>query len=138
MIKLEYWIGDKWVPAGEFHNEWTAWVSLGADNLNYRTVDEDGNVLTDKSLNTLGENPNMETNMEMLEKLRIDRPDQIIHEVISFEVDPEYGFYNVKVDMQIQFLETTIKHFYRTIPYPLSEFEKLTQVQQLDWRWSYN
>lgn len=26
-----------------------AWVSLGGDDYNYRTIDENGNVLTDKS-----------------------------------------------------------------------------------------
>jgi len=49
MIKLEYFDGNDWVPAGEFHNEMIAWISLGDDNLNYRTLDEDGIVIRDKS-----------------------------------------------------------------------------------------
>lgn len=50
MVLLQYFNGKGWVPAGEFANETLAWVSLGGDDKNYRTVDEDsGRVLTDKS-----------------------------------------------------------------------------------------
>jgi hypothetical protein len=49
MIKIQYYDGSKWVPAGEFCNEMLCWVSLGDDNVNYRTIDENGNILTDKS-----------------------------------------------------------------------------------------
>lgn len=49
MIKLEYWNTKEWVEAGEFNNENICWMSLGGDDLNYRTVDETGKVLTDKS-----------------------------------------------------------------------------------------
>ena len=50
MVRLEYFNGEKWVPCGEFGNEMIAWISLGSDNLDYRTVDiETGDVLTDKS-----------------------------------------------------------------------------------------
>lgn len=49
MVKLEYFNGKEWVFAGgPFYNETMAWVSLGGDDLNYRTVDDDGNVLTEK------------------------------------------------------------------------------------------
>lgn len=46
MIKLEYWNGKEWVLCSQWLNEALAWMSLGADNLNYRTVDALGNVLT--------------------------------------------------------------------------------------------
>lgn len=49
MITLEYFNGKKWVVCGQFHNEDFAWISLGGDNANYRTVDASGKVLTDKS-----------------------------------------------------------------------------------------
>lgn len=51
MIKLEYFNGTDWVAAGgPFGNEAMAWVSLGGDDVNYRTVDAaTGKVLTDKS-----------------------------------------------------------------------------------------
>jgi len=49
MITLQYFNGNGWVDCGSFGNERIAWLSLGGDDLNYRTVDEDGNVLTDKS-----------------------------------------------------------------------------------------
>ena len=51
MIKLEYFNGKEWVDCGKFHSEHIAWISLGGDNLNYRTVDiKSGLVLTDKSV----------------------------------------------------------------------------------------
>lgn len=50
MITLEYFDGEKWIYAsGPWINETLAWVSLGGDDYNYRTVDENGKVLTDKS-----------------------------------------------------------------------------------------
>jgi len=51
MIKLEYWTGKEWVDAGSFYSERIAWISLGSDNKNYRTIDENGNVLTDTCCN---------------------------------------------------------------------------------------
>lgn len=50
MITLEYFDGKKWSKVGEYVNENIAWVTLGTDNFNYRTVDENGKVLTDMSL----------------------------------------------------------------------------------------
>ena len=51
IVHLQYFNGKKWVyTGGPFNNEEMAWISLGADNLNYRTVDEaTGEVLTDNS-----------------------------------------------------------------------------------------
>ncbi len=51
MVNLEYYNGKEWVPAGgPFGNDQMAWVSLGGDSLNYRTVDsETGDILTDGS-----------------------------------------------------------------------------------------
>lgn len=50
MVNIEYWNGREWVFAGgPFGNERIAWISLGGDDTNYRTVDaESGKVLTDK------------------------------------------------------------------------------------------
>ena len=48
-IYLQYWNGKAWIPCGHFWSEFAAWISLGGDNRNYRTVDALGNVLTDKS-----------------------------------------------------------------------------------------
>jgi len=45
MITLEYFDGEKWIQAGEFYTEHAAWISLGSDNENYRTVDENGRVI---------------------------------------------------------------------------------------------
>lgn len=49
MITLEYFNGTSWEVVGTFTNEAVAWVTLGSDNRNYRTLDENGEVLTDKS-----------------------------------------------------------------------------------------
>jgi expansin (peptidoglycan-binding protein) len=49
MISLEYFNGKEWVHVSKWMNERIAWVSLGGDDRNYRTVDEHGFVLTDKS-----------------------------------------------------------------------------------------
>ncbi len=51
MIELQYWNGTNWIKVSSWVNEVIAWVSLGDDNFNYRTVDKNGNVLTDKSRN---------------------------------------------------------------------------------------
>ena len=75
-------------------------------------------------------------NNEMLEKVRKDRPHQVIHEVIGFEKN-KYGFYDVKVDMETMFIDTKIKHCVGNIPYPVSEYNKLTNGQQFDYRWKY-
>lgn len=50
MITLQYFNGKEWQTVSEWANEVFAWVSLGTDNFNYRTVDVEGNVLTDMSL----------------------------------------------------------------------------------------
>ena len=47
-VRLEYWNGVQWVPCGAFFNERNAWISLGGDDMDYRTLDSAGNVLTDK------------------------------------------------------------------------------------------
>jgi hypothetical protein len=49
MIRLEYFNGTEWILVDEWVNEKLAWVSLGGDDFNYRTVDENGVILTDKS-----------------------------------------------------------------------------------------
>jgi hypothetical protein len=49
MVTLQYFNGTKWTDCGEFFNEHTAWISLGDDNKNYRTVNDLNKVLTDKS-----------------------------------------------------------------------------------------
>jgi hypothetical protein len=74
------------------------------------------------------------TNEVMLGLIRADRPNQVIHEVKSFEVN-EYGFYDVHVDMQLQAFGTTIKHAAERLPYPLKAYKNLTQEQAWDWRW---
>lgn len=70
---------------------------------------------------------------KLLKKLRKERPDQVIHEVISFDKN-DYGFYNVKVDMESMFFDTKVIHTKTTLPYPMSKYEKLTESQQFDWR----
>lgn len=54
MIQLQYWDGLKWIDVGTpWANERIAWISLGGDDVNYRTINiKTGKVLTDKRLNT--------------------------------------------------------------------------------------
>ena len=61
MITLEYFNGTEWIEAGKFHNEIIAWISLGSVDINYRTVDENGKVLMDKSLRITGKCPRIST-----------------------------------------------------------------------------
>jgi|LakMenEpi03Aug12_release.lakeMendotaPanAssembly.Ray.scaffolds.fasta_scaffold255667_3 hypothetical protein len=76
-----------------------------------------------------------EDNTEMLQKIRKERPNQVIHQVISFK-ENEYGFYDVKVDMESMFFESKIKHTKCTLPYPFSEYEKLSEKDQFEWRFN--
>ena len=76
------------------------------------------------------------TNDDMLGKIRCDRPNQVIHEVIGFEKN-KHGFYDVNVDMQTMIIDTIIKHCVTFIPYPISEYNKLSNGQQFDYRWKY-
>lgn len=48
MITLQYFTGEEWVDVSQWGNEHLAWISLGDDNMGYRTIDEKGNVLTTK------------------------------------------------------------------------------------------
>ena len=45
MVTLEYFDGEKWAFVGTYPNAKVAWVALGSDNHNYRTIDE-GTILT--------------------------------------------------------------------------------------------
>jgi expansin (peptidoglycan-binding protein) len=49
MVRLEYFNGTEWILIDVYHNEHIAWVTLGGDDYNYRTVSMRGQVLTDKS-----------------------------------------------------------------------------------------
>jgi hypothetical protein len=64
------------------------------------------------------------TNEEMLSKIQADRPDQVINKVISFK-DTGRGYYDVEVDMEMRFFETTIKSHHAILPYPLKKYVAL-------------
>jgi hypothetical protein len=49
MIQLQHFNGKEWITVSYWGIEWMAWDSLGGDDYNYRTIDEKGVVLTDKS-----------------------------------------------------------------------------------------
>lgn len=80
------------------------------------------------------------TNEEMLKNVREDRPEQTIHKVLDFKQNA-HGFYDVLVDMQKDAIDLDwmefplIKHVKIRIPYPLSEYNKLSKEEQLDYRW---
>ena len=50
MITLQYFNSKEWVDCGNFGNEHIAWISLGGDDFNYRTVDKDGMTITDRRM----------------------------------------------------------------------------------------
>lgn len=58
---------------------------------------------------------------EMLQKIRADRPDQVINEVFSFKEGP-YEIYWADLDMQGNLNGTIIKHIRLSIPYPLKKY----------------
>lgn len=53
----------------------------------------------------------------MLKLIRKDRPNQVIHKVLSFE-KIKHG-YIVEVDMELMFYKTKILHTIFKLPYPL-------------------
>lgn len=71
-------------------------------------------------------------NKDMLDKIRIDRPDLVINEVIAVKQN-KYGFYDVRVDMESMFFDTKIKHSRATLPYPHSDYEKLSDIEREEW-----
>ncbi len=70
--------------------------------------------------------------LDMLEKIRIDRPDLVIHEVIAIKQN-KFGFFDVRVDMESYFFDTKINHSRATLPYPYSDYEKLSDTNQKEW-----
>lgn len=62
-------------------------------------------------------------------------PKRVIHEVLSYNKN-KHGFWDVVVDMESQFLETKILHTQITLPYPMSEYLKLSENEQRKWRTS--
>lgn len=68
---------------------------------------------------------------ELLELLRKDRPEQVIHEVIDFRPHSlsKYGVeYEVDVVMETQLFETKIKrHHVGGLPYPLKPYIELQE-----------
>ena len=74
-------------------------------------------------------------NLEMLERIRLERPDLVIHRVIQF-VENEHGFYNVRVDMEGKFFNCKIKHIIAVLPYPRHKYAKLPECEQFHWRFN--
>ena len=83
----------------------------------------------------------MISNEEMLECLRSERGSQVIHEVLDIKMN-QYGFYDVYVNMENRIfiptmgIDTTVKNCKHTLPYPMEAYKKLTEQQQLDWRFN--
>lgn len=50
MITLQFFNGLNWVAVSTWNNESMAWISLSGDDFCYRTVNEVGEVLTDKNV----------------------------------------------------------------------------------------
>lgn len=74
------------------------------------------------------------TNEDMLQKVRADRPEQVIHSVLSFEKEKR-GLYRVEVLMEGQFFETKVRQMKVSLPYPVKAYEKMSEKSKLIWRW---
>lgn len=48
MIELQFLNKKEWTTISKWEHEYIAWISLGGDDINYRTI-QNGKVLTDKS-----------------------------------------------------------------------------------------
>jgi hypothetical protein len=70
---------------------------------------------------------------EILENLRKERPNQVIHEVIDYEKCESGNFYNVCVLMQSNFLGTLVNKTKLVLPYPYDEFTKMSEEDQNHW-----
>ncbi|MCK9430047.1 MAG: hypothetical protein M0R17_08595 [Candidatus Omnitrophica bacterium] len=76
------------------------------------------------------------SNEYLLEKLRLEHPLQVINKIISVK-ENTFGFYDVGVDMESMFFDTKILHTIVYLPYPITEYEKLSQHEQTEWRLNY-
>ena len=45
MIKLQYYNGENWETISEWESALAAWISLGGDTINYRTIDYEGSLI---------------------------------------------------------------------------------------------
>jgi len=68
----------------------------------------------------------------MLYAIRKERPLQTIHQVIHIEKN-EYGFYDVYVNMESDFMGTKVKNTDAKLPYPLSKFLLLSDSEANKW-----
>ena len=71
------------------------------------------------------------TNESMLDLIRLDRPKQVIHEVLSFKLN-SHNLYEVSVRMENDVLGTKIKNHHITLPYPLSRYNELRSMVHVD------
>lgn len=51
-INLEYFNGTEWIHVDGFKTNELAWITLGADNRDYRTVDSKGRVIEEARVNS--------------------------------------------------------------------------------------
>ncbi len=70
--------------------------------------------------------------LELLDKIRKDRTDQTIHEIISFR-ENKHGFYDVTVDMKSKINSAILEHSTMFLPYPKTSYDNLTFREQIDW-----
>lgn len=77
------------------------------------------------------------TNTELLELIRLDRPDYTIHNVLDFQYNEILEIYECFVDMRLSIAPygTThiIEHSKQVIPYPLKTFQNLSQKAKDGW-----
>jgi hypothetical protein len=78
------------------------------------------------------------TKEEMLDLIRKDRPEQVIHEVISFIKHPLFNYgieYEAHVVMETPMFLSKIKRVHMKLPYPVkpyNDLQKKWETQPLD------
>ena len=69
------------------------------------------------------------TNDELLEKIRLDRPNQVIHKVVSYK-ETKFGYLDVDVVMEAEFFGTKVRNVNMTLPYPVKAYIDLKELLQ--------
>lgn len=75
----------------------------------------------------------MMDNEKLLELIRLERPNQKIHEVTSFK-ENEYGFYDVYVNMEGNLNGIIVRYLNAVLPYPLEKYMSLPEKNKLRYR----
>lgn len=71
--------------------------------------------------------------MTLLQKIRFERPEEQINNIKFIQLN-EFGFYNVTVNMAVNYFNQKTINKDVVLPYPLTSFEKLPNNKRFEWR----